>query len=95
MTMSSIVQDTVRGNERETGDSITGEIFSMSALLPEEATQEGGNNYGKDPLSAYKGTSYPDTLHHHQDMKADGRKQFLFEMIKEVTDKSTILISHW
>ena len=50
MTMYSIVQDTMRDNEIKTGDSITGEIFSMSELFPEDATQEGGNNYGKNPL---------------------------------------------
>ena len=80
--MSSIFQDTIRENERETGNIITGEIFSMSALFPEDATQEGGNNYGKYPLSAYKATSGPDTLYRHQDMKADDRKEFLLAMIK-------------
>ena len=50
MNMYSIVQDTMRDNEIKTGDSITGEIFSMSELFPEDATQEGGNNYGKNPL---------------------------------------------
>ena len=46
----------------------------MSALLYENANPEGGNKYGKDPLSAYKATSDPDTLYHHQAMKADNRK---------------------
>ena len=46
----------------------------MSALFPEDATQEGGNNYGKDPLSAYKATSDPDTLYHHKAMKEYDRK---------------------
>ena len=41
----------------------------MSELLPEDANQEGVNNYGKDPLSDYKSTSDSDTLYHHQDMK--------------------------
>ena len=59
----------------------------MLLLFPEGATQEGGNNYGKDPLSAYKATSYPNTLYHHEVMKADDRKEFLLPMIKEVTDK--------
>ena len=36
----------------------------MSALFPEDAIKEGGSNYGKYPLSAYKATSYPDTLYH-------------------------------
>ena len=57
MTMYFIFQDTTRENERETGDRITGEIFSMSELFHEDATQEGGNNYGKDPLYYYKATS--------------------------------------
>ena len=48
----------------------------MSALFPEDATQEGGNNYGKDPLFSYNATSDPDTLYHHQDMKEDDRKYF-------------------
>ena len=76
MTMSSIVQDTIRDNGRDTGDSITGEIFRMSALFPEDATQEVGNNYGKDALSAYKATSYLDTLYQHHAMKADDSKDF-------------------
>ena len=74
MTMYFIFQDTTRENERETGDRITGEIFSMSELFHEDATQEGGNNYGKDPLSAYKATSDPDTLYHHKAMKEYDRK---------------------
>ena len=41
----------------------------MSALLPENANQEGGKNYGKDPLSDYNSTSDPYTLYHHQDSK--------------------------
>ena len=59
----------------------------MSVLLPEDATQEGGKNYGNDPLYAYKANSNPDTLYHHKDMKADDRKDFLLDMIKEVTDQ--------
>ena len=59
----------------------------MSALFPEDETQEVGNNYGNDPLYAYKSTSDPDTLYHHQAMKAEDRTEFLLAMIKEVTDK--------
>ena len=54
----------------------------MSALLPEDATQEGVKNYGNDPISDYKATSDPYTLYYHQDMKAEDRKEFLFSMIK-------------
>ena len=54
----------------------------MSAILPDDATQEGGNNYGKDPHSSYKSTSDTDTLYQHQSMKADDRKEFLLSMIK-------------
>ena len=43
--------------ERDTVDSITGEISIISEIFPEDATQEGGNNYGKDPLYYYKATS--------------------------------------
>ena len=46
----------------------------MWALLSEDAIQEGGNNYVKDPLSDYKETSDPYTLNYHQGMKADYRK---------------------
>ena len=46
----------------------------MTALLPEDATQEVGNNYGKDPLSAYKETSDPDKIYYPKDTKADNRK---------------------
>ena len=59
----------------------------MSALFREEATQVGGKNYGKDPLSTYTETSDTDTLYHHQAMKSDDRKDFLLDMIKEVTNK--------
>ena len=59
----------------------------MSTLLTQDVTQEGGNNYGKYPLSAYKETSYPDTLYHHQAMKEDDGKDFLLDMIKEVIDQ--------
>ena len=59
----------------------------MSALFPEDATQEGVNNYRKDLLSAYKATSDTDTLYHHQAMKSDDRRNFLLAMIKEVTDQ--------
>ena len=82
MTMSYIFQDTIIENEIYTVDSINREIFSMSALFPEGSTQEGGNNYGKDQLSAYKATSDPDTLYHHQSMKAYNRKELLLAMIK-------------
>ena len=58
MTMSSIFQDIIIENKRETCDSNTKEIFNISALLPEDATREGGNTYGKDPLYAYKATTY-------------------------------------
>ena len=85
--MSFIVKDTIRENKRDTGDRITGEIFSMSELLPEDATQEGGNKYGKDPLYPYRATLDPDTLYHHQAKKTDDMKAFLLAMIKEVTDK--------
>ena len=54
----------------------------MSEIFPEDATQEGGNNYRKNPLSDYKATSYPDTLYHCQAMKADDRKEFLLDTIK-------------
>ena len=47
MTMSSIVQDKIIENKWETGDSITGEIFSMSAVLPEDANQEVGKTMVK------------------------------------------------
>ena len=76
MIVSSIAQDKIRENERETCDRIIGEIFSMSELFPEDATQEGGNNYVKDPLSTYNATSYLDTLYQHQAMKADDSKYF-------------------
>ena len=59
----------------------------MSSLFHVDLTQEGGNNYGKDPLSAYKATSDPDTLYHHQGMKSDDRKKLLFALIKEVSDQ--------
>ena len=60
----------------------------MSALFSEYATQEGGSNYGKDTLSAYKATSDPETLYQHQDTKEENRKELLLAMIKEVTDKT-------
>ena len=81
MTRSYIFQDTIIETEIYIGGSITGEILSMSALFPEDETQEGGNNYGKDPLSIYKATSDPDTLFQHQAMKTDDRKEFLLDMI--------------
>ena len=85
--MSSIVQDTIRDNGRETDSIITEEIFSLSELFPENATQEVGNNYDENPLSSYKATSDPDTLYHHQAIKADDRKAFVLAIMKEVTDK--------
>ena len=60
----------------------------MSSLFHVDSTQEGGNNYGKDPIYTYKATSDPDTLYHHQEMKSDGRKELLLVMIEEVTDKN-------
>ena len=87
MIMSSIVQDTIRDNGRETDSIITEEIFSLSELFPENATQEVGNNYDENPLSFYKATSDPDTLYQHQAIKADNRKAFLLAIMKEVTDK--------
>ena len=87
MTMSSIFQDKIIENERETSDIITEEISSMLELFPEDANEDGGNNYVKDPLSTYKSTSDPDTLYHHQDMKVDDRKEFLLAMIKKFTDQ--------
>ena len=87
MIISSIVQDTIIENERYTGDSITGEVFSISELFPEDATQQVVNNYGKEPLSAYKETSDPETLYHQQAMISDDRKYFLLAMIKQVTDQ--------
>ena len=54
----------------------------MSALFPEDVTQEGGNNYGKDPLYSYKATSDTDMPYHHQAMKEDDRKDLLLDMIK-------------
>ena len=85
--MSSIFRDTIRENERETGDIITGEIFSISELFSEDATQEGGNNHGKYPLFAYKENSDIYTLYHQQAMKSDDRKDLLLTMVKEVTDQ--------
>ena len=63
----------------------------MSALFPEDATQEEGKNYVKSPLSTYNATSDPDTIYHHHYMKADGMKELLLNMIKEVADK----INNW
>ena len=57
----------------------------MTELFPEDTTQQVVNNNGKDPLSAYTATSNPDTLYHHQAMKADDSKELLLDMIKEVT----------
>ena len=59
----------------------------MSELFSEDATQARGKNYGKELLSAYKETSNINTLFHHQATKAHNRKEFLLDMIKEVTDK--------
>ena len=61
----------------------------MSELFPEDETWEGGNIYGKYPLFDYKATSDPDKLYHHQFMKLDDRKEFLLDMIKEVTNQIT------
>ena len=49
--------------------------------------KKGGNNYGKEPISPYNSTSDLDTLYHHQDMKEADRKEFLLDMIKDVTDQ--------
>ena len=83
MTISSIEQNTIIDNKRDTGDRINGEIFIMPALFPDDATLEGANNYCKDPLSAYKATADPDT-------KADERKEFLLAMIRKSLIISTM-----
>ena len=54
----------------------------MSALFPEDATQEEGKNYVKSPLSTYNATSDTDMPYHHQAMKEDDRKDLLLDMIK-------------
>ena len=57
---------------------IEGELFCMEALCPDRDIGE------EPPLHAFKATSDPDTMYHHQAMKQHDRKEFLRDMKKEI-----------
>ena len=65
-----------------TADDVVGEIFCYRAMFPAYAGQE-----EEHPLMAYKATSDPDTMYHHQAMKEPDRDEFWKAMQKEWTDQ--------
>jgi hypothetical protein len=65
-----------------TADNVEGEIFCYRAMFPAYAGQE-----EEHPLMAYKTTSDPDTMYHHQAMKEPDRDEFRKAMQKEWTDQ--------
>ena len=68
-----------------TSQGIPGEIFCLEALYPESSLE--AMEMDRDPFLAYKATADPDTLYHHQAMKAPDRDKFLLAMQKEIDDQ--------
>ena len=63
-------------------NDVPGEIFSYSSL------HDSSWNLGDiDPILAYKATSNPDTLYHHQAMRQPDREEFKLAMDKEIRDQ--------
>ena len=63
-------------------DDRMNEIFSYQSIYGyEEETSE------TDPLKVFKASSDPDTMYHHEAMKAPDRKQFIKAMVKEINDQ--------
>jgi hypothetical protein len=62
---------------------IPGELFSLSAMFPNSAT-----DHDEFPLLAHVARSDPDTMYMHEAMKQPDRKQFLQAMQKEVEDQT-------
>jgi hypothetical protein len=75
-----------RDNEAElsqaTVEDIEGELFSFQASFP---TYAGFPE--EDPIFAYKATSDPDTMYHHQVMKQPDAEEFRKAMKKEWNDQ--------
>ena len=61
-------------------NDVQGEIFCYEAY-------HDGNTYEPDPTHAFKSTSDPDTLYHHQAMRAPDRQHFRAAMDTEIKDQ--------
>ena len=67
-----------------TKDDVEGEICCLAAMCPSGDPETSNNN----PLLAFKASTDPDTMHMHEAMKQDDKKEFVKAMLKEVTDQS-------
>ena len=70
---------------RETEGDIPGEIFCYQAMFPREGTKAAEQE--RDPITAFKASTNPDTMYMHQAMKQPDRKEFQVAMVKEVTEQ--------
>ena len=65
-------------------ECVDGEIFCLQVLFPEHRLDA---DQGRDPLMAFKATSDPDTMYHHEAMKEPDAAEFTKAMVKEVEDQ--------
>ena len=70
-----------------TKNGIQGELLCFEALFPNGKDAYELMTMEDNPLLAYKATSDPDTMYHHEAMREPDREHFKQAMIKEVKDQ--------
>ena len=70
-----------------TKEGVPGELLCLEALFPDGASNYNLMQMEDNPLMAYKATSDPDTMYHHEAMREPDKEEFKQAMIKEVKDQ--------
>ena len=70
-----------------TKDGVMGELMCFEALHPDGENEYKLMEMEENPLVAYKATSDPDTMYHHEAMREPDKEEFKKAMVKEVTDQ--------
>ena len=70
-----------------TKEGVPGELLCLEALFPDGASNYKLMQMEDNPLMAYKATSDPDTMYHHEAMREPDKEEFKQAMIKEVKDQ--------
>ena len=84
-TMQTILSDTIKENVREIERDILGESFCYTALFPRDDSK--GTEEDMSSFTAFKATTYSDSMYMHQAMQQPDRKEFMLAMVKEVADQ--------
>ena len=70
-----------------TKDGVMGELLCLEALFPNGKDEYNLMLMEDNPLLAFKATSDPDTMYHHEAMREPDKEHFKQAMVKEVKDQ--------